>query len=69
MEHIPHFAMYNVHPYFWPKLSGEKSFHFNFLIQLFIFRNKTDYRIPGYYFAYRYHSRVILLMHKHKKKN
>ena len=27
--------MYNEHPHIWPKLSGEKIFHFNFLIQLF----------------------------------
>ena len=36
----------------------EKVVRFNFLIQfiyLFIFRNKTDYHIPRYYFAYRYH--------------
>ena len=60
---IPYFAMYNVlphnvHPHFWPKLSGKKNFHFYFLIQFlsyFIFRNKTNYHIPGYYFAYGYH--------------
>ena len=33
---IPQFAMYNGHPIFWPKLSGKKIFHFNFVIQLFI---------------------------------
>ena len=32
----------------------EKNLSFYFLLQLFIFRNKTDYRIPGYYFAYGY---------------
>ena len=49
--------MYNVYPAFSPKLSGEKISRFNFLIQFlnfFIFRNKTDDRIPGYYFAYGY---------------
>ena len=41
---MPYFAVYNVlsvynaHPCFWPKLSGgKKIFHFNFLIQLFIY--------------------------------
>ena len=35
----------------------KKIFHFNFVIQfiyLFIFRNKTMYCIPGYYFVYGY---------------
>ena len=27
----------SVHPGFWPKLSGKKIFHFNFLIELFIY--------------------------------
>ena len=31
-----YFAVYNVHPRFWPKLSG-KIFHFNFLIQSLIY--------------------------------
>ena len=35
--HVYCAPMYNVHPCFWPKLSGEKIFHFNFLIQLFIY--------------------------------
>ena len=54
ISHIPYFAVYNAHPCFWPKLSRKKPY-FNFLTQfiyLFIFRNKTDYCIPGYYFAY-----------------
>ena len=35
---LPYFAVYNAHPRFWRKLSGEKKpFHFNFLIQLFIY--------------------------------
>ena len=29
--------MYTAHPHFWPELSGEKTFHFNFYIQLFIY--------------------------------
>ena len=29
--------MYNMCPHFWPKLSGEKIFHFNFLIQFFTY--------------------------------
>ena len=36
----------------------EKNLLFSFLnsiIYLFMFRNKTDNRIPGYYFAYGYH--------------
>ena len=32
-----YFAMYNAHPRFWPKLSGKKIFHFNFLIQCNIY--------------------------------
>ena len=32
----------------------EKIFHFSFLIQFKKF-NKIDYRVPGYYFVYRYH--------------
>ena len=55
------------HPCFQPKLSIKKIFHFNFLIQLFLFRNKTDYHIPEYYFAYGYHYcfLVILITHMH----
>ena len=36
-KELLYFAVYNVHPHFWTKLSGKKSFHFNFLIQLFIY--------------------------------
>ena len=37
LSDLPYFVMYNVHPYFWPILSGKKFFHFNFLISfLFI---------------------------------
>ena len=35
--YIPYFAVYNAHPCFWPKLSGKKIFHFNFLIQYVIY--------------------------------
>ena len=49
--------MHNVHPHFWLKLSGKKPFTliFNSIIYLFIFRNKTNYHISEYYFAYSYH--------------
>ena len=46
---VLYFAMYNAHPCFGPELSGKKSFGL-----IFIFRNKTDYYIPGYYFAHGY---------------
>ena len=35
--YLPYFAMYHAHPCFWPKLSGKKIFHFNFLFQLCIY--------------------------------
>ena len=35
----------------WPKLSGEKIFHFNFQFN-FLFIYKTNDCIPGYYFVY-----------------
>ena len=46
IKDIPYFAMYNVHPCFWPKLSDS-------VFYLFIFRKEMDYCIPGHYFAYR----------------
>ena len=49
---VLYFAMYNVHPCFRPKRSGKNFFYSTFY--LFTFRNKADYHIPGYYFAYRY---------------
>ena len=55
---MPYFALCTAHPCFWPKISGKKksfTLCFNSIFSLFIFRNKTDYCIPGYYFAYRYH--------------
>ena len=47
----------NGHPRFCPKLSGNESLFliFNSIFDSFIFRNKADYCIPGYYFAYGYH--------------
>ena len=52
---LPYFAMYDVHLLFWLKLSG-KFFViiFKFNCYLFIFRNKTEDHILGYYFAYGY---------------
>ena len=44
-------------PIFLAQTYRKKIFCLNFLIQfyLFIFRNKTDYHIPGYYSAYGHH--------------
>ena len=55
--HVQYAPVYTAHPHFWPKLSGNKSFIliFNSIFYSFISRNKTNYCIPGYYFAYRYH--------------
>ena len=74
---IPYFAVYNallciMRAHIFGPNFQEKNLLFSFVNSksyLFIFRNKTDYRIPGYYFAHRYHcmlSRVTLSMHKHK---
>ena len=49
---IMYFTVYDMHPQCWPKLSGDRSFVLIFnSIYLFVFRNKTDYHIPGYHFA------------------
>ena len=37
LQIVPYFTVYSVHPHLWPKLSEEKIFRFNFLIQLFIY--------------------------------
>lgn len=40
---VPYFAVYkyatvfNTQPHVWPKLLGEKTLHFNFLIQIFVY--------------------------------
>ena len=34
---LSHFATYNAHPRFWPKLSGKKIFHVNFSIQFLVY--------------------------------
>ena len=42
-------------PMFLPQNFRGKIFHFNFFNSITdLFRNKTNYRIPGYSFAYRY---------------
>ena len=40
LKYVLYVAMYNVHPWFWPKLSGKKSFVliFNVIIYVFIVR-------------------------------
>ena len=50
-----YFAVYNAHPTFLAQALRERIFQFlNSIIYLFIiFRNKTNYHIPGYYFVYR----------------
>ena len=67
---LPYFAVYNEHPHFWPKLSGEKIFPFNFLIQLFVYLNleTKPIKYSRVLFCIRIPfllSRITLLAHKH----